>query len=359
MKNRLFLDVHAIQTLPPSNINRDDTGSPKTAQYGGIRRARVSSQSWKRAIREYFYENSEQSNVGTRSLNVIEYVADKIMKLDESIDKEKALKMSDDIFNAGKVKTKDFKAKALFFLGEIQADRLAEAAVNGVTDKKEIQKIFKENPAIDIALFGRMVADDPYLNEDASCQVAHSISTHGIETEFDFFTAVDDLAPQDNAGAGMLGTVEFNSSTMYRYANIAVHELLKQLENKEATINTLKIFVEAFANSLPTGKINTFANQTIPQVILVTLRKDRPVSFVSAFEEPVKSRDGFVDKSIEKLVDEYENVKKFVEEPIFTIVLSTRDLNLKDQFAKPESIKDMLNQLGEKLVEIVPESQGE
>lgn len=359
MKNRLFIDVHAIQTLPPSNINRDDTGSPKTAQYGGIRRARVSSQSWKRAIREYFYENSAQENVGIRSLNVVEYVADKIMKLDSSISREESLKMADKIFNDAKVKTKDYKAKALFFLGESQANKLAEAAVGGVSNKDTIQEIFKSNPAIDIALFGRMVADDPYLNEDASCQVAHSISTHGIQTEFDFFTAVDDLAPEDNAGAGMLGTVEFNSSTMYRYANVAVHELLKQLDSKEATINTLKTFVEAFANSLPTGKVNTFANQTLPQFIMVNLRVDRPVSLVSAFEEPVKSSEGFVDKSIEKLVQETERVEKFVEKPICTIVLNTRDMDLNEEFINSDNMRNLLNKLGEELEGNIDESQGE
>ena len=359
MQNRLFMDVHAIQTLPPSNINRDDTGSPKTAQYGGIRRARVSSQSWKRAIREYFYENSAQENVGIRSLNVVEYVADKIMKLDSSIGREESLKMADKIFNDAKVKTKDYKAKALFFLGEIQANKLAEAAVGEVSNKDTIQEIFKSNPAIDIALFGRMVADDPYLNEDASCQVAHSISTHGIQTEFDFFTAVDDLAPEDNAGAGMLGTVEFNSSTMYRYANVAVHELLRQLESKEATINTLKTFVEAFANSLPTGKVNTFANQTLPQFIMVNLRIDRPVSLVSAFEEPVKSSEGFVDKSIEKLVQETKRVEKFVEKPICTIVLNTRDMELNEEFINSDNMRNLLNKLGEELEVNIDESQGE
>ena len=359
MKNRLFMDVHAIQTLPPSNINRDDTGSPKTAQYGGIRRARVSSQSWKRAIREYFYENSAQENVGIRSLKVVEYVADKIMKLDSSISREESLKMADKIFNDVKIDTKDYETKALIFIGESQANKLAEAAVEGVSNKDTIQEIFKSNPSIDIALFGRMLANNPYLNEDASCQVAHSISTHGIQTEFDFYTAVDDLAPEDNPGAGMLGTVEFNSSTMYRYANVAVHELLKQLESKEATINTLKIFVQAFANSLPTGKVNTFANQTIPQFIMVNLRVDRPVNLVSAFEEPVKSSEGFVDKSIDKLVQETKRVEKFVEKPIYTIVLNTRDMELSKEYINSDNIRNLANKLGEELEVNIDESQGE
>lgn len=371
MKNRLFLDVHAIQTLPPSNVNRDDTGSPKTAQYGGVRRARVSSQSWKKAIREYFYKNSTQTNVGTRSLHVVKYIAEKITRIDPSIDEDEAMSMANKVLNDAKVKTKlekpkkgeegkeEYLTKALFFLGDIQAEKLAKAAIEKNEDKKELQEILRNNPAIDIALFGRMVADDPSLNEDASCQVAHSISTHGVQTEFDFFTAADDLSKEDSAGAGMLGTVEFNSSTMYRYANIAVHELSKQLEDKEATINTLKLFVEAFSNSLPTGKINTFANQTIPQLILVTLRPDRPVSLVSAFEKPVQSIEGYVEKSISKLFDEYTKVQKIVNEPEFSIVLSLDEIKDIDGVEKVDKFDDLLGALGGKLQELIEEKQGE
>lgn len=359
MKNKLFLDVHAIQTLPPSNINRDDTGSPKTAQYGGVRRARVSSQSWKKAIRTYFYKNSMQTNVGIRSLDVVKYVADKIVKLDSSIEDNKALEMANDVLNNAKVSTKDYKTKALFFLGDTQAQALAQAAIDGESDKKKLQEILKDNPAIDIALFGRMVADDPFLNEDASCQVAHAISTHGVQTEFDFFTAVDDLSPEDNAGAGMLGTVEFNSSTMYRYANVSVHELTKQLGSKEATINTLKLFVEAFSNSLPTGKVNTFANQTVPQLIFVTLRSDRPVNLVSAFENPIKSTDGYVDESIKRLFIENENVSKFVKKPEFSVCLSLSEQGKLEAVEEANNLDDLLEKLSNKLQELVEEKQGE
>ena len=216
---RLFLDVHAIQTVPPSNINRDDTGSPKTAQYGGVTRARVSSQSWKKAIRQYFLEHGDISNVGIRSLEIVRYVAEKMMNLDESIDHEEAMKLAEEVINsAGVSTTKDHKAKALFFMSSRQADRLAQAALEGDANKSELQEMIKSDPAIDIALFGRMVADDPKLNEDASSQVAHAISTHAVQTEFDFFTATDDFSSANDAGAGMLGTVEFNSSTLYRYA---------------------------------------------------------------------------------------------------------------------------------------------
>ncbi len=319
---RLFLDVHAIQTVPPSNVNRDDTGSPKTAQYGGVTRARVSSQSWKKAIRQYFLEHGGVSNVGIRSLEIVRYVAEKIVSIDESIDREEAMNLAEKVINsAGVSTTKDQKARALFFMSSQQAYKLAQAAIAGETTKAELQLLLKNDPAIDIALFGRMVADDPKLNEDASCQVAHAISTHGVQTEFDFFTATDDFSSATDAGAGMLGTVEYNSSTLYRYANVAVHEFCGQIGDKSSAVNALKLFVEAFAKSMPTGKINTFANQTLPQALLICLREDRPVSLVSAFEGPIRSSKGYVEQSIRQLENEYESVKQWVDEPLFSFSL--------------------------------------
>lgn len=345
-ENRLYLDIHAIQTLPPSNANRDDTGSPKTAVYGGVTRARVSSQSWKRAMRKYFLNESEEE-LGIRSLNVVEYVADIIVKKESSVTKERAMEMAEKIFKDAKISTAKGKTKALFFLGKNQAENLAEAAIKGISDKKELNRIFNDNPAIDIALFGRMVADDPSLNEDASAQVAHAISTHGVQTEFDFYTAVDDLAPEDNAGAGMLGTVEYNSSTLYRYANVAVHELVRQLNDKDKAINTAKLFIEAFANSMPTGKVNTFANQTLPQMLMINIRKDRPVNLVTAFENPVKAKRGNVEPSIIRLLEEEKNAEKFVKKPLKSLLVLDGNINVPDWAEEEDSISELLDGFGE------------
>ncbi|EJN94199.1 type I-E CRISPR-associated protein Cas7/Cse4/CasC [Streptococcus ratti] len=353
-QSKLFLDIHVIQTLPPSNINRDDTGSPKTAQYGGVRRARVSSQSWKRVMREYFNTNGKQSNVGIRTKEIVQYIADKMMELDSAISNDDALKKADNILNKGGIKTKDFKSKALFFLSDTQAKQLAQAAIDSVNDKKELQKMITSSPAIDIALFGRMVADDPSLNEDASSQVAHAISTHAVQTEFDFFTAVDDLAPEDNAGAGMLGTVEFNSSTLYRYANVAIHDLALQLDDTESVVNAVKLFVEAFANSLPTGKVNTFANQTLPQTLVVTVRTDRPVNLVSAFEKPVKSSEGYVKESIEKLANEFTKVEKMVKKSDLTFYVSLEEVaELSTIGVEKNSLPELLEDLSKELVNLM------
>ena len=345
---RIYVDVNAIQTLPPSNINRDDTGSPKTAQYGGVIRARVSSQSWKKAMRDYFYNNSEFENIGVRTLEIVKYLAEEIKRLKPSLTDEDALKLANETFKAAGIGTKDNKTKALFFLGKSQRDSLAKAAIDGEKDKKKLQDILSSNPAIDIALFGRMVADDQNLNEDASAQVAHAISTHQVSNEYDFFTAVDDISKEESQGAGMLGTVEYNSSTLYRYANVAAHELLNQLGSVEDTVGAIRLFVEAFAKSLPTGKVNTFANQTLPQAILVTIRDDRPVNLVSAFEEPVTSNDGYVEKSITKLLKEEEKVLKFVNKPLHTYYLTLADMGEKIE-GEYDTFEELLNEFSKDL----------
>lgn len=352
-EQRLFLDIHVIQTLPPSNMNRDDTGSPKTAQYGGVRRSRVSSQAWKKAMREYFNTHGDQSNVGIRTKEIVRYVADKIVELDSSISIEDALEKADKVLIAAGIKKKG-EVKALYFMGDSQAKKLAQAAYDNITDKKELQKLANADPAIDIALFGRMVAEDPTLNVDSSSQVAHAISTHAVQTEFDFFTAVDDLAPKDNAGAGMLGTVEFNSSTLYRYANVAIHELSKQLGNEESLENSLSLFIEAFAKSLPTGKVNTFANQTLPQTLIVTVRSDRPVNLVSAFEEPVKSIEGYVTKSIDKLAKEFIKVEKFVDKPLMTFYVTLHESDsLKQIGEEKDSVSKLLEDFSEMIAQYI------
>lgn len=324
--NRLFLDIHAIQILPPSNINRDDTGSPKTAQFGGVTRARVSSQAWKKAMRDYFRDFGDEFKVGVRTVKVLDYVVQKMLEKDPSMVEAVVQKKAEDVLKAAGLKLKDGKLSALFFLGTQQAEALAEAAIAGEKDKEKLSNLLKENMEIDIALFGRMLADDPTKNEDASSQVSHAISTHEVQTEYDYFTAKDDLAPEDTAGAAMIKTNEFNSSTLYRYANVAVHEFFHQMkDDKEITARALRLYIEAFAKSMPTGKSNSYANQTIPQALLVILRDDRPISFVSAYENPVKAKNGYTEESVRRLFAEGKNAEKFVHAPLASFCLLTND----------------------------------
>ena len=302
MSKRLYVDFHVLQTLPPSCVNRDDTGSPKTAYYGGTTRARVSSQAWKRAMRVMFRDELlEEEQVGERTKKIVGLVAEQIQALDPEMD---ALKKAEDaLTKAGlKIKGADKGTDALFFMSSEQAKALAHLAVEGCEEKDAYKAALKENPSVDMVLFGRMVASDPSLNYDAAAQVAHSISTHAVENEYDYFTAVDDCSPEDNAGAGHLGTVEYNSSTMYRYATVNMEEVAAHLGKEEAG-KVIRAFAEAFICSMPTGKQNTFANRTLPDAVYITIRTDQPVNLCGAFEKAIPaSSQGYVEASKKALI---------------------------------------------------------
>ncbi len=354
-ESRLFVDVHVLQTVPPSCVNRDDTGSPKTAVYGGVTRARVSSQSWKRAIRLVFQGLYDPEALAVRTKKLVALIADEIRQLNPAAKdaEETAAKI---LKNAGvsvskKKSEAEYTTGALFFISKMQAKALAKLAViNPETldekptsaAKKAIDAALSEYPGIEIALFGRMVADDPTLNSDACAQVAHSISTHKVSNEYDYFTAVDDQAPEDNAGAAHLGTVEFNSSTLYRYATVAVYELSDSLGNE--TVEAVQKFVYAFVHAMPTGKQNTFANRTLPDTVMVAVRTDQPVNLVGAFEKPVRvSENGYVEASAQRLNEYAQTVySDYANKPTLTLVTG----KLLSGLAEPCSFTELIDRLG-------------
>ncbi|PWG60238.1 type I-E CRISPR-associated protein Cas7/Cse4/CasC [Bifidobacterium catulorum] len=308
----MFIDLYDLQNVPPSNINRDDTGSPKTARYGGVLRSRVSSQAWKRAMREMFPSLLDSSKLGVRTKNAVALIRDAIVARNpELVDEAEALasfvlsatgvdvKESD---RAGKDKG-TLATEYLIFIARREISQLADVALRWHDEgkasgkptsamKKDVDAVFHGVQAVDIALFGRMLADAPDLNTDASAQVAHAISVDQITPEYDYFTAVDDCASDDNAGAAMIDTVGFNSSTLYRYATLNVDSLQEQLQDARAASEGAVAFVESFIRSMPTGKQNTFANRTLPGTCVVMLRETQPVNVVDAFEDPVRADAG-------------------------------------------------------------------
>lgn len=306
----IVIDIHALQTVPPSLINRDDTGAPKSAVFGGVPRQRVSSQSWKRAIRRYFEDNFDAEQIGDRSKRLPEKIALRLEK--EGLEQDEAIKRVEDLFKAAGIKTAVEKPKKnddsedqpspyprtgyLLFLSQQQIDRAVEellARDGEKPSKAEAKSILDTDHSVDMAMFGRMVADDAAYNVDASVQVAHAIGIHGSTPDFDYFTAVDDLAEEgEETGAGMIGTVQMMSSTMYRYATINFEGLTDNLDSVDAARLAVQHFIEVFVSSMPTGKINTFANQTLPELVYVAVRDTRPVSLVNAFEVPVEADQG-------------------------------------------------------------------
>lgn len=300
----LVIDIHALQTIPPSLINRDDTGAPKTAVFGGVPRQRVSSQSWKRAIRRYFETHFDSEQIGDRSKRLPEKIA-RLLE-EEGLEQSDAIARTEMLFKAAKIKTEIEKPKKgdeeaehnpyprttyLLFLSQQQVNRAVQELLDlgdGKLSSSEAKNILDTDHSVDMAMFGRMIADDAAFNVDAAVQVAHAIGIHNSTPDFDYFTAVDDLAEEgQETGAGMIGTIQMMSSTLYRYATVNLDGLEKNLGSAEVARQAAQHFIEAFVASMPTGKINTFANQTLPELVYVAVRDTRPVSLVNAFETPV------------------------------------------------------------------------
>lgn len=320
---KTFVEIHILQNFAPSNLNRDDTGAPKDALFGGARRARVSSQCFKRAVREHFKTgmtaNSLTANeVGSRTKRVLDVLTN-LLK-----DRGRDAVLAGDKVRAALASVKltikeDGKSEYLLFLGQGELARIAEIIdakweTIGVSDaeagegkkkgktkkaaaqdadpelKKALEAVFDGGKAVDIALFGRMLADMPALNQNAACQVAHAISTHAVDREFDFYTAVDDLKPDDTSGADMMGTVEFNSACFYRYAVIDWEKLVENLQgDADLATKGVRAFLDGFVTAEPSGKQNTFAAHQPPEFIAVSVRRNgAPRSFANAFEKPIR-----------------------------------------------------------------------
>lgn len=451
----MYLELHILQNFSPSNLNRDDTNAPKDCEFGGFRRARISSQCIKRAIRFHpalrtfeetapigfrskvhqrnlkaelvnqgkpareadavaaftfrrvgFKQKGEKTSVllfmgndeirrvaellienwddvirvadvdqlweecaerisgliaklddsrlaprsgvisklivdavagkkmngkKLRSLNALspEQLAplldtlksaseDQLLKLEEAFNQddeaESEEEETDKVPEDGRKAFKKLKetAQSLKELPEAEVDEDAgEDAAASERIKKAVAKVVKGfcetgSTATDIALFGRMVAEvkKGTMNTDAACQVAHAISTNKVEMEFDFYTAVDDLQGPEETGAGMMGTVEFNSSCFYRYSNLDLNQLGVNLAGDSDLVNrTVEAFIRASVQAIPTGKQNSMAAQNPPSFVLAVVRDSGLWSLANAFVKPIwpKRGDDLVTASISRL----------------------------------------------------------
>ena len=342
-----FIDIHALQTIPPSNINRDDTGSPKSAFFGGIQRQRVSSQAWKSVIRRYFESHLDRSKLGVRTRLIADEVVARILSSAPEFDADSAEDAVVQAFTAVGNSKRHVKlekqegdkrisdravSNAALFLSNQQIDKLAQAIIEANGEKippKQVKEILNTEHGIEIALFGRMVAEAADFNVDAACQVAHALSVHGSEPDFDYYTAVDDVvrASDDATGAGMIGTVEMASSTFYRYANINLDALNANLGDASVSVEATLAFVRAFIESMPTGKQNSFAARTLPDAVIVTVRNDRPISYVNAFEKAITEVEGRRVAAARALASEAKNIEEvYGYEPVASYVLALGDL---------------------------------
>lgn len=342
----MFVELHLLQNFAPSNLNRDDTGSPKDCEFGGYRRARISSQCLKRAIRTSFRTEDlvPPDRLAVRTKRVIAEVGDRLVERGKSTDE--ARQVVETLLGGVGIAAKEQETQYLLFLGQREIDQLAALcadywdallrgapaeAVPGPAEaptrgrrtgrdakresaeavpaevRRDVLQVLNGGGAIDLALFGRMIADQPVKNVDAACQVAHAISTHRVSVEFDFYTAVDDLRPADTTGAGMMGTIEFNSACFYRYLNVDLAQLAVNLQGDLSLARVaLEAFIRAAIDAEPSGKQNSMAARNPPSLVLAVARERGLWSLANAFCRPVAvGRDGdLVARSISAL-DQY------------------------------------------------------
>lgn len=311
-----IVDIHIIQSLAPNNVNRDETGAPKTCVFGGVLRRRVSSQSWKRAIRRYFGDvlvnggrGLTENHLGIRTRRIPEQVAGLLAERGRDHDETVTR-----VLNMKGFKGDEKQSSTLVFLTREEMQSIADAVDANWdllgkdklsdADLKKIEFTLGQGRALDLALFGRMLADLPHENIDAACRVAHAISTHRADTEIDFFTAVDDLKTRDeDAGAGMMGDLEFSSCVLYRHLALDTEQLATNLAgDADLVAQGIRGLIEAAVRAVPGGRQTTFLAVEPPSLVLADVR-GQAVGLANAFSKPVREqRDAsLIDASIEAL----------------------------------------------------------
>ena len=313
----MFVELHMIQNFSPANLNRDDTNNPKDCEFGGVRRARISSQCLKRAIRTSpVFAETTGVDVGTRTKWLVDLLRKRLVDAGKSKDEATAILERFVPQYASKLDAKskdDKKTAVLLYLSQAEIDNIVQALLDdweSLSDDKALSSLAKtlvrahkgQTSAPDIALFGRMLAEKPELGLDAACQVAHALSTHRVTMEMDFYTAVDDLNPEDTAGAGMMGFTGFDSACFYRYARVDLNQLAANLnDDTSLTRSTVDGFLRAAVAAVPSGKQSSFAANNPPSLLLAVVRQDgMGWSLANAFERPVWARgnEGLVAPSV-------------------------------------------------------------
>jgi CRISPR system Cascade subunit CasC len=334
----MFIELHLLQSFGPANLNRDDTGSPKDAIFGGHRRARISSQAFKAAIRrEPVFAEKTAVPVGQRTKRMAEEVAKRLELLGR--DKTEATAVAEAFASAYVKKSVDKgKTNVLVYLSDEEfgwiVDHLNQhwaVAYREATEQKPLEKIIddlakrlvkqteKRTSAPDIALFGRMLASDPITNIDAACQVAHALSTHSVRMEMDYYTAMDHLKPDDTVGADMVGFTSFNSACYYRYLRIDWRQLVENLKDVDLAKRTVEGFLRSAMSAIPTGKQNAFSAQNPTNFAMAVARKDgKSWNLVNAFETPVKANrepeTGYIAPSIQALDAYWHDLTSFYDD---------------------------------------------
>ena len=334
----MLIEIHMLKNYPPTNLNRDDTGAPKTCMFGGVSRGRISSQCLKRSWRTapLFKEAVGAENLGFRTRKLPDLVTEKLVAMGVEPDYVAAIAPKITGFgNKEGKETKDGKTAQVVFYADADVDAVAQIVkekMDACSSIKEIKALKAKDLqaavksaeirpiTLDIALFGRMVTSDAFRDVEASMQVAHAISTNKMAMESDYFTAMDDLLSEENLdelGAAMIGDTDYNSACYYVYASLDTDALLKNLEfterAEELVQKAVPTLIRTMALTNPSGKQNSFAGHILPSAMLVECKEQKiPTSLVNAFVEPVRPNQNgdLVYNSIVRLAKEADMLSR-------------------------------------------------
>ncbi len=354
MNDKNYINFHILISHSPSNLNRDDMNMQKTATFGGTRRVRVSSQSLKRAMRtsDYYQENFGESSDRSKQLTLVrdkyrellhekfpEEIIDAVLMSIagvKSIDdlQEETKKAKGNEIERIKYKGTETGAVISWSVAEVEkycqlyqelqqqnSDTKAfEKAWNNAVDKKKIINnktqlaLFREalQNSKDIALSGRMATSGIMTNVDAALAVAHAITTHTVDGDIDWFTAVDDLNQETGeTGSAHLDTTEFSSGVFYRYASLNIRQLQENLGDvdRKQALDIAAHVLHMLATVVPTAKQNTFAAFNLADFAFISFN-DQPISLANAFENPIKLQNGFLAPSIKAFVEYHKTISQ-------------------------------------------------
>ncbi len=324
-----LIELHILQSFPVSCLNRDDVGSPKTAIFGGVNRARISSQSLKRSIREFARDHFPTARFGgMRTKLIAPLLKDALLEhgVDDTVAATQAENIARKLPNP-KATTKDsIKLPTLIFLAPSEIDAIAEQVAELLKTnpkskdyEKSLDKFCKKAGLIDgadIALFGRMVANSASLTLEGAAMFSHALSTHKANNDLDFYTAVDELKPrEEDLGAGMLGTIEFASAVYYRYVAVNLDLLadeshLGKLSSEERQ-QVVDAFIRATLMAVPGARRNSMNANTLPGYALGTYKSaGQPVQLINAFEAPIRPKGGLLESSTTALREHHEKLNE-------------------------------------------------
>lgn len=320
-----FIQLHLLTSYAPSNLNRDDLGRPKTAKMGGFERLRVSSQSLKRNWRvSDVFQQALSGHIGTRTKRlgneVYTYLLEKGCTEKQALDwgikiaeafgaiEDKKEKIEEKLRIKQLAHISPSEKKAVFLL----ADKLVEE--KRAPKEEELTFLKADNTAVDIAMFGRMLAAKEHkpFEYDAACQVAHAISVHSIVVEDDYFTAVDDLNDgSEDAGSAHIGETGFAAALFYSYICINKTLLVENLDGNEELANkAIQAFTEAATKVSPSGKQNSYASRAYASFVLAEKGEQQPRSLSVAFLKPIQDDDqaSAAIAALQKQVDNMDKV---------------------------------------------------